>query len=296
MSWKQVLLLVLAIDLLVLGVLAFVFTGMAVATEPGEIAGLTSDFPVGTREVFPSSGWQGTRYVQRFRVMHRPDDPATKLPEMIGVAVPQPWLQRSITLGKEGWYVIRKRSKGYTLYAVFRTGETIYWCDYVSVSTLDHGLQFFHRFLLNLRLAGEPADQRLAGELAEIERAIPVWFIQGPLELLGFLAAVFSLAFGSIFLVMRASGNCPNGLQERSLLCNPHVTVKIKALGTQISPCCLALEGDHIVAYRYRKPFLTIPLKEEKGKLTFADNRILYQNYTFRLPPEVFQQWRMMIG
>jgi len=296
MSWKQILLIILTIDLLVLGVLGYVFSGMDIDSEPGEFAGISSVWPVGLREDVSGGGWVGERFAGRFRLLHRSDGTDVDLSKMITNGIPKPWLQRRISLGTEGWHLIRKRPKGYILYAVFRTGETVYWCDFVSNSTLDHGKRFFNKFLINLRISGIGVNDRLPGELAEIDRTIPVWFIQSTVQLLGFMAVIFLFSFLVMYLVMHLSGACPREVQGKTLLCSPQVTVKISKMGTNTSPCCLCLEGGKIVAYRFRKPFLTISLKEEKTALVFENNCIIYQNYTFRLPPDLFQQWRMMIG
>lgn len=297
MTWKRVLYLVLAIEASVVLVLFIVFSRMAVPLETRTFDSVRSLFPSGQTQIYRSGEWEGYRFPHRFRFLHRHDAPDVNLQRMIGRTVASPALLESFSLGSEGYYVLRRQAKGYVLFAVFRANGLIYWLDMVSSSTLDHARTAFHRCLLSLEIDDLTIDRAaVERQLEEFSGRISFLVIQSTAQLLGFFVALFVAIYGFTYWLMSLSGACPKRKGEFTILCTPRVTVTRRGLGSNTTACCLCLEGDRIVAYRFRKPFLIILLSESRDELFLENHRIRFKNFSFIMEDSDFRQWHSMVG
>lgn len=297
MTWKRSILLVAAIEAMVLLVLFVVFSNMKIPLEVRTVDSVRALFPPGQTQAYHSGEWRGYRFPHRFRFLHRQDAPDVNLQNMIIRTVASPALMEPLSLGSEGYYVLRRQAKGYVLFAVFRTNGLVYWLDMVSSSTLDHSRTAFHRCLLSLEIDDLVIDRdALEGQLSEYAGKISPLVIQSATQLLGFFVVLFLAIVAFTYWLISLSGACPRGKMETSTLCTPRVTVTRRGFGSNTSACCLCLEGDQIIAYRFRRPFLTIRLSESRDDLFLENDRIRYKNYTFIMEDDDFHRWHSMVG
>ena len=298
MTWQRSFKLMLTIQLLVLAGLYALFANMDVKTEFRTLAGIYSRFPAGAAEPLDLNGWKGFSLPGRFRVFWKDfPDPAGSFRELEDKSLRNFYLKKPISLFDGGIYGIWRRPKGYTLTCVFQSAGRIYWLDMASNSTLDHSRRAFNDCVLNLRIDKKAPAPAVGEELDGISRSVSLWVIQSPNRFILMLAGLFALLGGGIFMVMRLCGSIPRGKNPDVDFCSPQATLVERRMGRRSSmPCCLCLEAEELVVYRFRRPALRIPLGKGKGDLRLEKKSLRYERYQIILEEEDLQRWRVRLG
>ena len=176
---------------------------------------------------------------------------------------------------------------------MFRSAGRIYWLDMVSSSTLDHSRRAFDDCILNLSIGGKATEPGIREELDAISRSVSIWVIQSPNRFILMLGGLFFLFGGGIFMVMHLSGSLPRNKNPDVDFCSPQATLVERRIGRRRNtPCCLCLEGEELVVYRFRRPYLRIPLGKETGNPRLEKKSIRYERYRIVLEEENLQLWR----
>ncbi len=299
MTWKGSLKLVIVLQLLVLLGLYVFFSSvfLQVKCEPRTFGDVSSLFPSGPADPLVLNGWKGFRLPYRFRIFCKDfPDPVEGFRELVQKSLKNPYLQKPLSLFDEGLYVIWRQPKGYNLTCLFRRAGRIYWLDMASSSTLDYCQRAFDTSILNLQVRQEAVSAKVKEELSAISRSISPWVIQRPEWFIMMLAGLFVLIWCVIYLVMRLAGACPRDKSPDLDFCTPQATLIERGLGRRTTPCCLCLEGEELVVYRFRRPYLRIPFVREKENLRLEKKAIHYQKYQILLGEEDLQRWRVRLG
>lgn len=296
MTWKKTLWLIFFIMLAVLLSVYFVFSRLGMECRPGTVMGVSSVFPAGGP--FPvrdaKNGWQGYGFAGNFRFFSRPsphagDDFEKLVEENFGRSP----LKQGLSLFGGGIYVLRNAGKGYRMACLFFRGETNYWADMYSANSLHFSRQAFEKFILELEIDGEKVSPVVAGQIRSLHKRISPFFMQTPGQLLGMIAGIFALVMLVVAVVNRFSGSCPRRHELPAEMCTPWATVVVRGFGRrQVAACCLCLEGESLVVYRFRRPFLKIDMRNERPHIIWKKKSLYFKNYRVILTEEEFQHWR----
>ncbi len=303
MTWRKMTALMTALMLLGLGAMFFVFSRQELPGQRRELLGVRSVFPAG--EPAPvagaENGWQGYAFAGRFRFFRRfSADAAADHLELARKHAAGAWQRADLDLYAGGLLALRRANKGYRVLCLFHRQGVNYWAELASSSSLDFGLQTVERFVLNLEIGGEKAAPALAGQLAALRGGIPPLAMQTLPQMMGLMAALFLLVAGITYLANRFGGSCPRRLRslsgEGAAECTPYATLRVGGFGRrQISACCLCLEGDWLVIYRFRRPYMKIDLRSERGEIAWEKSAFRYKKIRVILRYEDFERWRLRL-
>jgi hypothetical protein len=261
--------------------------------------GVSSIFPAGgySRVVDAKNHWQGFAFARNFRFFSRPAPQAgMDFQKLVKNNFSRSPLKQDLDLFDGGVYVLQRAGKGYRMFCIFCRGGVNYWADMRSRDSLHFSRQAFERFLLNLEIAGEKPAAAVAGQIAALHRRISPLVVQSPGVLLGMMAGIFALVMMVMTAVMRFSGSCPRraGLAEGA--CTPFATLRIGGFARRkITACCLCREGEFLVIYRFRRPYLKIDLRNGRQEITWEKCSFRYRNIRVILNYEDFQHWRTQL-
>ena len=299
MTWKKSLWLASSIMLVVLLIVYYFISRQRVPGRDMRIMGVSSIFPAGgySRVTDAKNNWQGFAFAGKFRLFFRPSPRARE--DFVRLAkenFSRAHWQQDLALFGGGVYVLQRARKGYRMFCLFYRDGVNYWADMLSGNSLDFSRQAFERFMLNLEIGGEKTAAVVAGQIAALHGKISPFFMQTPAQLLGMMAAIFTLVMMLIFALMRFSGSCPRraGLAEGA--CTPFATLRIGGFARRkITACCLCREGEFLVIYRFRRPYLRIDIRRERQKIIWGKNSFRYKNIRITLDDEAFQEWRFRL-
>ena len=299
MTWKRMMIVMGGIMLLALAVMFYFLSRLDVGGDPREIMGVRSVFPAG--EYAPvagaENGWQGYAFAGRFRFFRRSSaDAAADHLELARKNAAAAWRQADLDLFAGGLLALSRANKGYRVLCVFHHDGVNYWADLVSQSSLDFGLQIVERFLLNLEIGGEKAPPALAGQLAALRARISPLSMQTLPQMMVLMAAIFLLVMGITWTVNRFSGSCPRRADPSADECTPYATLRISGFARrQLNACCLCREGDFLVIYRFRRPYMKIDLRSEKQEIAWERTSFRYKNIRVIMDYEDFAKWRLRL-
>ncbi len=291
--------LIFLIMLAVLGIVYLVVSGQDIPGRAMTVAGASSIFPAGdpSRVTDARNGWQGYAFAGNFRFFSRPSAQAREdfqklARENFGRAA----LRQDLALFAGGVYVLQKAGKGYRLFCIFAKGGVNYWADMRSRDSLHFSRQAFERFILNLEIEGEKTAPIVAGQIAAFHGKISPFILQTPGQLLGFMAAIFTLVLVFVTALVRFSGSCPRGANRDGEGCTPGATLAIREYGRrQVTACCLCREGEFLVIYRFRRPYLRIDIRGERRDIVWEKRSFRYKNIRVTLGDDDFQNWRLRL-
>jgi hypothetical protein len=307
MTWRRVIVLVFAVMLASLLPLYFVVARQALPGASIEVLGARSVFPAGPHAAVSDArnGWQGFAFAGGLRFFQRPaGDAAAELQALKREHFAAAPLQADLDLFAGGFFAMRRANKGYRLFCVFREGGTVYWADMRSSSSLDFALRAFERFIVNLEIGGRRAGPRVAGQLAALRRRIPWLTVQTPAQFFLLMGGIFALTLLIVYSVFRFSGAPPRrpGAAEAQAAgggrewCAPYATLRVGGFGRRkTSACCLCLEGDTLVVYRFRRPFMSIDLRQERQELEWERSGFRYKNIRVMMDYADFEKWRLRL-
>ncbi len=301
MTWRRMTALMAALMLLALGVMFFFFSRLEIPGRRLEVLGVRSVFPAGDYAPVAGAenGWQGYAFAGHFRFFRRPSAAAgADHLELARKNAADAWRRAELDLFAGGLIQLRRANKGYRVLCLFHREGMNYWADLASNSSLDFGLQIVERFLLNLEINGEKAPPSLAGQLAALRRRVSPFAIQTLAQMMALMATILLLVTGVTYLVNRFSGSCPRRVRSVSgegvNECSPYATLRIGGLGRrQITACCLCLEGDFLVIYRFRRPYLKIDLRSEREEISWEKAAFRFKNLRVLPRYEDFERWRL---
>lgn len=303
MTWRRMTVLMAALMLLALGVMFFFFSRLEIPGRRLEVLGVRSVFPAGDYAPVAAAenGWQGYAFAGPFRFFRRPSSAAgADHLELARKNAANAWRRADLDLFAGGLVALRRANKGYRVLCLFHRDGMNYWADLVSNSSLDFGLQVCERFLLNLEIGGEKAAPALAGQLAALRRKVTPFAIQTLPQMMALMAMIFLLVTGITYGVNRFSGSCPRRLRSLSAggvsECSPYATLRVGGLGRrQITACCLCLEGEQLVIYRFRRPYMRIDLRSEREGIAWEKAAFRYKNIRVIPRYEDFERWRLRL-
>ncbi len=263
--------LIFAIMSAVLLAVAYFILRLDFPGQAMEVMGVRSVFPAGVHVPVADAknGWQGYGFAGRFRFFLRPAVAAQKdfhqLAEKNFGRLP---LKQKLDLFGGGVYAMHKKGKGYRLVCLFFRGGVVYWADMVSADSLYFSRRVFERFMLNLEIEGEKVSPAVAGQIDRLHGEISPFFMQTPGQLLAMMAAFFILTMLIVYAVNRFSGSCPRRTDWPVTVCTPRATLVVRGFARrQVTACWVSLEGESLVIYRFRRPFLKIDLGSERSHL-----------------------------
>jgi len=285
---KKILAMIFLVNLLVMGGV-YLFLNRLMP-EPVWVQlpglGIRSLFPSDDYRSYTSQGWEGFQFRGDLRVLarHYPD-PHAHLDPLLENAYDRYQLKKDIPLFDRGVYVLRKKSKGYILAAIFIHKERIYWLDMVSNSTLDFKLHLFHQLLTHLEIDGETVSSSLEAALPVPGAEISFFTIQPSVIFLLMFTLILFVSLGLVYLIFHLATRPPPPQTDGILrLCTRDVMVTYrKGWQRSNSPACLCREGDRLVIYRFRKPIQTIDLSREGHLLKRRKKTLTYGNFSVRV-------------
>jgi hypothetical protein len=287
-SLKKTFLIIFFINLVVIGGVYLFLEQIRPKPVPVTLSGLgiTSLFPSTEYQPASSQDWWGFRFPGNLRMLVRDyPDPHNHFDTLLEKAYPRYRLKKEIPLYERGMYVLRKKSKGYILAAVFIRGTRIYWFDLVSNSTLDFNLDLFHQLLVNLKINGEPVDSGLSEQLPAPGGEISIFTIQPPGIFLLMFSVILLFTLALVYVIFHIATRPPPRKMDGILrICTRDVTYTYrKGWQRNSSPACLCREGDTLVLYRFRKSILKIDLNQEGNLLKRKKKNLIYHNYFIRI-------------
>lgn len=300
MTWKKMLWLMGCIMLAVLLAVSVIISRQRIAGSERSVLGARSVFPAGDFAPVRNAenGWQGIGFARGFRFFSRPAPRAREdFRELVLKNFSGLPLRAELSLFSGGVYALQKAGKGYILFCVFYKSDTLYWADMVSADSLDLSRQAFERFILNLEIAGGKPSPAVAGQIRSLQGKIPLFFMQSPGQLLGMMALFFILVLLLSTAANLYSGSCPprkDMAPEEA--CTPGATLYVRRFGgRKVSACCLRREGEFMVVYRYRRPFMKVDIRSERQKIIWEKSSFRYENIRIILKYEDFQRWREIL-
>ena len=307
MTWRRVLVLVFVVMLASLLPVYFFVARQEIPGASIEVLGVRSVFPAGGHAPVTDArnGWQGFAFSGGLRFFQRPaEDAAAGLRALKRENFADAPLLADLDLFAGGFFALRRANKGYRLFCVFHEGGTAYWADMRSSSSLDFALRAFERFIVNLEIGGRKAAPGVAGQLAALRRRIPWLTVQTPVQFFALMGGIFALTLLIVYFVFRLSGAPPRragtpgaeGAGEEREWCTPYATLRIGGFGRRkTSACCLCLEGDALVIYRFRRPLLRIDLRQERQELEWERSGFRYRNFRVIMDYADFEKWRLRL-
>jgi hypothetical protein len=285
--------------LLPLLVVFFVVARLDIPGEETEIMGVRSVFPLGDPVAVPDAenGWQGVSLPGRFRFFRRASSsPREDFQALKRKNFPGAPPRADLDLFAGGLVVLQRQAKGYRMTCLFHEGDAIFWADMVSTSSLDLSCRAFERFMLNLEIGGRRVSAQASGQVAGWRRRVSPFVMQTPGQLLAMMAALFALVLLIIWRVNRFSGSCPRRADPCGDECTPHATLRISGFARrQLSACCLCREGEALVIYRFRRPFMKIDLRSERQHIAWEKTSFRYKNIRVTMAYEDFAKWRLRL-
>jgi hypothetical protein len=305
-TWKKALWLTFFVMLCVWLIVAFVISRQRIQGQSREIMGVRSLFPAGdyARVKDAKNGWQGYGFARNFRFFYRVSTPGQDRPrpspqarndfeKLVEENFSRSPLQQDLALFDGGVYVLQKAGKGYRMFCLFFCGNTNYWADMFSPDSLHFSRAAFENFILNLEIDGARTAPAVAGQIRSLHEKISPFFMQTPAQLLGFMAVIFALVMLIAVAVNVFSGSCPRRQDMAPEACSSGATLVVRGVGRRrVSACCLCREGDFLVIYLFRRPFLKIDARSERQNIVWEKNSLCYKHIRVILNDEDFQNWR----
>lgn len=296
MTWKKILWLIFFIMLSVWLALYFFIARLGIHVRPLTIIGLRSVFPAGdySRIRNAENGWQGYGFTANFRLFHRVSPHARDdFQRLVQNNFSRSLLKQDLDLFGGGIYVLHKARKGYRMACLFFQGDTNYWADMFSANSLHFSRQAFEKFILNLEINGERASPAVARQIHLLHGKISPFLMQTPAQLLSMMAVIFIVILLIIAALNRFSGSTPRRRDVPAQVCTPWATMVVGGFSRrQVTACCLCLEGESLVVYRFRRPFFKIDMRHERQQVVWKKNSIYYKNFRVILAEDDFQNWR----
>ena len=296
MTWKKSLWLTFFIMLCVMLIVNFIISRQSIQGKAKKIMGVNSIFPTGncSRISDAKNNWQGYSFARNLRFFSRSAQQArVDFQKLVRENFKHYYLKKDLALFEGGIYVLQKAGKGYRLFCLFYKDSTNYWADMVSRDSLHFNRLAFERFILNLEIDGDRTSPIVAEQLNVLQKNISPFFMQTPVQLLGMIALICALALFISVAVNIFSGSCPRKQDMVTAACTPGATLLVKGFGRRrIIACCLCREGDFLVIYRFRRPFLRIDIHKERQDIFWEKNSMLYKNNRVILTEDDFQNWR----
>jgi hypothetical protein len=284
MTWKKMLLLMGFIMLAVLLAAFVIFSRQRIAGSERTVMGVRSVFPAGASAPVrdAENGWRGFGFARGLRFFSRPAARGREdFRELVRNNFSSLPLSVELSLFDGGVYALQKKGKGYRLFCVFYRGGTSYWADMASADSLNSSCLAFERFILHLEIAGERPAAAIAGQIASLHQRVPVFFM-----LVLLVSTVVNLY----------SGSCPQRRDWAVETCSPGATLIVRRMGgRKITACCLCREGEFMVVYRYRRPFMKVDIARERQKIIWETSSFRYENIRLILKYEDFQRWRAIL-
>jgi hypothetical protein len=296
MTWKKSLWLTFFVLLSVLLIVNFIISRQSIQGSAGKIMGVSSIFPAGdySRIHDAKNGWQGYGFAGNFRFFSRSSPQAREdFQKLVKDNFSRSPLKQDLALFDGGVYILQKAGKGYRMFCLFFHGDTNYWADMFSPDSLHFRRQAFENFILNLEIDGERTSPAVAGQINSLHKKISPFFMQTPAQLLAMMAVIFTMVLLITVAVNLFSGSCPRHQDLLPEACTPGATLIVKGFGRRrVSACCLCREGESLVIYRFRRPFLKIDMRSERQNIVWEKNSLGYKNIRVLLAEDDFQNWR----
>jgi hypothetical protein len=296
MTWKKTLWLTFFIMLSVLLIVNFIIARQRIQMDARKVMGVRSLFPSGNCSRIPDAknGWQGYGFTRKFRFFSRSSPHAREdLQKLVKDNFSRLTLRKDLALFDGGAYILQKAGKGYRMFCLFSHGDTNYWADMFSPGSLHFSRQAFEIFILNLEIDGERTSPAVAGQIGSLHKKISPFLMQTPAQLLGMMTVIFTLVLLITLAVNIFSGSCPRRRELSPEECAPGATLLVKGFGRRrVSACCLCREGESLVIYRFRRPFLKIDIRNERQNIIWEKNSLCYKNIRVVLDEDDFQHWR----
>ena len=299
MSWKRSLWVMLFFFLAGLAAAGVVMSRMKIDGSPRVVMGVRSIFP--DSEPAPvtdaKNGWQGFAFKGRFRFFRRPSAHAVEdLRKLKQQNFRTARRQVDLDLFDGGFYVIQRAGKGYSLFCLFCREGMTYWADMFAASSLDFSLRAFERFILNLEIGGQGIAPAVFGQVAALRRQVSPLMIQTVAQFLGLMGVIFALTLLIVFMVFRFSGAPPRRADPASGECTPYATLRIGGFGRRkITACCLCREGEFLVIYRFRRPYMKVDIRRERDEIVWERTSFRYRNIRVTLGYDEFEKWRLRL-
>ena len=299
MTWKKTLWLTFFIMLAVMLIVYFVISRQSIQGNAMKIMGVSSIFPAGNCSRIPDAknGWQGCGFTGNFRFFSRSSPQAREdFQKLVKENFSRSPLKQDLALFDGGVYVLQRAGKGYRMFCLFYKGGVNYWADMLSRDSLHFSRQAFERFILNLEIEGEKTAAAVVGQIGSLHGKISPFFMQTPGQLLGMMATIFTLVMLFAAAMIRFSGSCPRRQDQAGEACTPGATLAIRGFGRRnVTACCLCREGEFLVIYRFRRPYLKINIRRERQDIVWEKRSFRYKNIRVTLDDDDFQNWRLRL-
>jgi hypothetical protein len=299
MTWKRTLWVMLFVMLAVWISVYFILSRQEIPGNELSVLGVRSVFPAGNYAAVPDAknGWQGFGFSGNFRFFSRPSARAGEdFKELIKKNFSHLSLKTELSLFEGGFYALQKSGKGYRLFCLFFKGPMNYWADMHSADSLHFSRQAFERFMLNLEIDGEKVSPAVTGQMAALRRRISPFFMQTPGLVLGFMAGICLFTLWMTAMINSFAGSSPRRFDMPVEALTPGATLSVRRAGRRrVTACCLCLQGESLVIYRFRRPYLTIDIRRERQDIIWGKKSFRYKNIRVILDNDSFQNWRLRL-
>ncbi len=274
MTWRKLLLVLFALEIF-LAALVILIVFRPLPTESREFLGLRSTFPAGPYQRSRDGVWIGYSFRGELRLLSMEfAEPRAALESLAArVFSDEHWIQE-IDLADGGLAAVQRRGRSYVLYALFRSGNEIFWLTLPSANSLTPARNLFEKILLKMEISGPAAGPALPGQLEALWRQTPpVLMVDAPLAL-AFLLLLLLLGFLPVYYWMYRGGRCPSiaGFD----FCWPGLTLIARKKGGRLMvSCCLVKENRTLIVFRSGREILRIDLDGERNELELRERSLV---------------------
>ncbi len=251
--------------------------------------GIISQVPAWEVHRYKKGNWEGYIFKKRgctFRVLWEKLSMSERdFPGLISSLRKEKYVF-SFPIYEGGVYALSSWGKGRKVTAVFKKEDRIFWVDIFSHSTLKRRKKILDHFLLHLSVDGESISPEAAGKIREIDRKIPVSFMQSPQLLLYGIGGFYLLFVLFAIFIFKNYGKCPS--LPDALICSPMSTLNYRTmLSSKYNTCCICLRQEYVSVYSRGKLKFEVPLREllndknflKKGEFSYGNYRVKIANF-----------------
>lgn len=267
------LLVLFALEIL-LGALLVLIVFRPLPTESREFLGLRSTFPAGRYQRSRDGVWTGYSFRGELRLLSMEfAEPRAALESLAArVFTDEHWIQE-IDLADGGRAAVQRRGRSYVLYALFRSGNEIFWLTLPAANSLTPARNLFEKILLKMEISGPAAGPALPGQLQALWRQTPPTLMVDAPVASAFLMLMLLLGFLPVYYWMYRGGLCPSF--SGCDFCWPGLTlVARKKGGRLLVSCCLVKESRSLIVFRSGREILRIDLDRERHELELRERSL----------------------
>ncbi len=293
MKNKKLLIIFVLIDLVLFGVLYFLFF-KPIVYKKEEIKGIFTQIQNWNFQPYSSSTWKGRVYRFFFSRLgiywFNPSEPYnfySGLKEKMDRAIYKTELE---LYEKGNFYYLKKGEKGAEFVVLFLKKDKIYWITLSTSNFFIRHSEILKKILVNLEIEGEKVSQKVEAQLDSALENIPIPITKRGEFVFLMITGILILTQAFVLTIFMFIGKCPKELDKDIIMCSSHSYVETKTpFQIQVQPACICLKPGYLVVYVAGKKTMEISLEDIEWNLKKKQGK--YQNNIFKIP-EIYE-WRI---